>query len=86
MARAQQNDYRAYEALYRIHSGRVFGLCLRLCNDRDMAEDLSQEAFVQAWRKLSAFRGDSAFGSWLYRIATNLAINESTAATCCVSD
>ncbi len=55
--------------------GRVFALCVRLCKDRDMAEDLTQEAFIQAWRKLSSFRGDSAFGSWLYRIATNIALS-----------
>jgi len=69
--RAKDNDFLAYEQLYRLHVGRVFALCFRLCGDRDMAEDLSQEAFVLAWRKLSNFRGDSAFGSWLFRIATN---------------
>ena len=73
--RAQDNDYGAYEQLYKMHVGRVFALCVRLCKDRDMAEDLTQEAFVQAWRKLSSFRGDSAFGSWLYRIATNRALS-----------
>ena len=73
--RAKQNDYKAYEQLYRMHVGRVYALCLRLCNDRDMAEDLAQESFVQAWRKLSSFRGDSAFGSWLYRIATNTSLS-----------
>ena len=73
--RAKQNDYQAYEQLYRLHVGRVYALCLRLCNDRDMAEDLAQEAFVLAWRKLDGFRGDSAFGSWLYRIATNAALS-----------
>jgi len=73
--RAKQNDYRAYEQLYRLHVGRVFAVCYRLSNDRDMAEDLAQEAFVLAWRKLSSFRGDSAFGSWLYRIATNAVIS-----------
>jgi RNA polymerase sigma-70 factor (ECF subfamily) len=72
---AQNNDSRAYEKLYQLHAGRVFALCVRLCKDRDMAEDLTQEAFVQAWRKLSSFRGDSAFGSWLYRIATNTALS-----------
>lgn len=75
MERAQDNDYRAYEQLYKLHVGRVFALCVRLCKDRDMAEDLTQEAFVQAWRKLNSFRGDSAFGSWLYRIATNTALS-----------
>ena len=73
--RAQNNDYRAYELLYQQHFGRVFALCRRLCNDRDMAEDLTQEAFVLAWRKLSSFRGDSAFGSWLYRITTNTVLS-----------
>jgi len=73
--RAKQNDYRAYEQLYRLHVGRVYAVCFRLSNDRDMAEDLTQEAFVLGWRKLSSFRGDSAFGSWLYRIATNTVIS-----------
>jgi len=72
---AQRNDSRAYEQLYKLHVGRVFALCVRLCKDRDMAEDLTQEAFVQAWRKLAQFRGDSAFGSWLYRIATNTTLS-----------
>jgi RNA polymerase sigma-70 factor (ECF subfamily) len=73
--RAKHNDTRAYEQLYRLHQGRVYGLCMRLCSDRDMAEDLTQEAFVLAWRKLATFRGDSAFGSWLYRITTNVALS-----------
>lgn len=73
--RARQNDTLAYERLYEMHIGRVFALCVRLCNDRDMAEDLAQEAFVLAWRKLDSFRGDSAFGSWLYRITTNTVLS-----------
>ncbi len=73
--RAQNNDTLAYERLYEMHMGRVFALCVRLCNDRDMAEDLAQEAFVMAWRKLDSFRGDSAFGSWLYRITTNTVLS-----------
>lgn len=73
--RAKHNDYKAYEQLYRLHVGRVLALCFRLCNDRDMAEDLTQEAFVMAWRKLGNFRGESAFGSWLYRIATNTVLS-----------
>ena len=70
--RACRNDMRAYEELYRLHVGRIYGLCYRLCNDREMAEDLAQEAFVLAWRKLDSFRGESAFGSWLYRITSNV--------------
>jgi len=73
--RAQNNDTLAYEKLYEMHIGRVFALCVRLCGDRDMAEDLAQEAFVLAWRKLGSFRGDSAFGSWLYRITTNTVLS-----------
>lgn len=73
--RARDNDYRAFESLYHRHVGRVLALCIRLCNDRDLAEDMTQEAFVQAWRKLGSFRGDSAFGSWLYRIATNTVLS-----------
>lgn len=73
--RAKNNDFQAYEALYHRHIGKVFALCVRLLNDRDMAEDMSQEAFVQAWRNLSKFRGDSAFGSWLYRITTNTVLS-----------
>jgi len=73
--RAQNNDTLAYEQLYAMHIGRVFALCVRLCSDRDMAEDLAQESFVLAWRKLASFRGDSAFGSWLYRITTNTVLS-----------
>lgn len=75
VSRAKKNDTHAYEALYRAHVGRVFALCLRLVADRDMAEDLTQEGFVLAWKSLPKFRGDSAFGSWLYRIATNACLS-----------
>lgn len=75
VVRARHNDTRAYEQLYRKHVGRVYGLCLRLCADREVAEDLAQEAFVLAWRRLATFRGDSAFGSWLYRIAANVSLS-----------
>lgn len=70
---AQAGDRGAFEQLYREHVGRVYALCLRLSADATTAEELTQETFVKAWRKLSAFRGDSAFSSWLYRIAANTA-------------
>ena len=73
---ARNNDLRAFERLYRLHVGRVFALCLRLLGDRDQAEDVTQDAFVKAWKNLSRFRGDSAFGTWLYRIASNCALSE----------
>lgn len=68
-AKAGQLD--AFETLYRRHQGRVYALCLRMTGSRDQAEDCLQEAFVQAWRRLSGFQGRSAFGTWLYRIAVN---------------
>ncbi|MDJ0940685.1 MAG: RNA polymerase sigma factor [Woeseiaceae bacterium] len=62
---------RAFEALYRLHIDRVYGLCLRMTGNVAEAEDCAQEAFIQAWNKLDKFRGDSAFSTWLHRIAVN---------------
>lgn len=70
--RAQEGDVAAFETLYREHSGRVFALCLRLrAGDRADATELMQDVFVRAWRRLETFRGDSAFSSWLHRLAVN---------------
>ena len=69
--RAQRSDARAFEALYRAHVDRVYGLCLRMTGNVSEAEDCTQEAFIQAWNKLDRFRGDSAFSTWLHRIAVN---------------
>ena len=69
--RAQQADTAAFELLYRLHVDRVYGLCLRMTGNPSEAEDCTQEAFIQAWNKLSKFRGDSAFGTWMHRIAVN---------------
>jgi len=68
---AVKGDTRAFETLYRRHEGRIYALCLRMTSDRQRAEDCVQEAFVQAWRRLDTFRGRSAFGTWLHRIAVN---------------
>ena len=70
--RAQQGDEDAFGALYRSHVGRVHALCLRLAGDTQAAGELTQDVFVRAWEALSSFRGDSAFGSWLHRIAMNV--------------
>ncbi len=68
-------DTRAFERLYRAHVGRVHGAILRLVGmDRARAEELTQEAFIQAWRKLSSFRFDAAFSTWLYRLGVNTAL------------
>jgi len=68
---AQRSDARAFEALYRLHIDKVYGLCLRMTGNVSEAEDCAQEAFIQAWNKLEKFRGDSAFATWLHRIAVN---------------
>ena len=75
VARATAGDRRAFERLYRTHVNRIFALCVRMTNDRTAAEELTQDVFVRAWQKLSLFRGDSAFGTWLHRLAVNLVLN-----------
>jgi RNA polymerase sigma-70 factor, ECF subfamily len=72
---AGAGDRRAFEALYRAHVGRVYALCLRLCAHVETAEELTQEAFVRAWQRLSGFRGDSAFGTWLHRLTVNVVLD-----------
>ncbi len=69
--RAQRSDSQAFESLYRMHIDKVYGLCLRMTGNVSEAEDCAQEAFIQAWNKLDRFRGDSAFATWLHRIAVN---------------
>ncbi len=71
IARAQDGDARAFESLYRLNIDKVYGLCLRMTGNVGEAEDCAQEAFIQAWNKLDKFRGDSAFGTWMHRIAVN---------------
>ena len=72
---AAHGDRRAFEALYRTHVGRVHGTLLRLSgHDHARAEDWAQESFVRAWRKLAEFRHESAFGTWLHRLAVNTAL------------
>lgn len=69
--RAQRADSDAFASLFHAHKARVYSVCLRLINNTAEAEDLTQDAFVQVFRKLSTFRGDSALSTWLYRIAVN---------------
>lgn len=72
---AVAGDTAAFESLYRRHLPRVFGAVLRLSGyDHGRAEELTQEAFVTAWRKLDGFRHQSTFGTWLYRLAVNTAL------------
>jgi RNA polymerase sigma-70 factor (ECF subfamily) len=73
---AAKGDRRAFERLYRIHVDRVFTLCARMVGERTRAEELTQDVFVRAWEKLGQFRGDSAFGTWLHRLAVNVVLND----------
>lgn len=76
VARAQAGDQTAFRDLYRQHVGRVYALCLRLTGNAGDAEDRTQDVFVRLWDKLSSFRGESAFSSWLHRLAVNVVLNE----------
>jgi len=71
---AQQGDAAAFETIFELHSRRVYALCLRMLSDPVEAEDLAQEAFLQLFRKIHTFRGESAFSSWLHRLTANVVL------------
>ena len=71
---AQAGDAPAFELLYQLHSRRVYALCLRMVNNPADAEDLMQEAFLQLFRKIGTFRGESAFSTWLHRMTVNVVL------------
>ena len=69
--RAQCGDEQAFATLFQLHKKRVYSVCLQMTKDVADAEDLTQEAFMQVFRSINSFRGDSAFSTWLYRVAVN---------------
>ena len=69
--RVQQGDADAFATLFHAHKARIYSVCLRMTNNAAEAEDLTQDAFLQVFRKIATFRGDSAFSTWLHRIAVN---------------
>jgi len=71
---AQHGDVVAFEGIYRLHSRKVYTLCLRMVGDRTEAEDLTQEVFLQLFRKINTFRGESAFSTWLHRMSVNIVL------------
>src|ERR1700691_3314033 len=71
VALAKTGDHEAFAELYLRHKRRVFAICMRVVRDFSLAEDLTQETFLQVHRKLSSFRGESAFTTWLHRLAIN---------------
>jgi RNA polymerase sigma-70 factor (ECF subfamily) len=80
-ALAAAGDTRAFERLYQRHVGRIHSLARRMLGP-EHADELTQDAFVRAWNKIGTFRGESAFGTWLYRLATNVILaHRSTLAT-----
>jgi RNA polymerase sigma-70 factor, ECF subfamily len=74
LARAQAGDHEAFAQLYSLHKRRIYSLCLRMVGNVAEAEDLTQEAFLQLHRKIATFRGDSAFSTWLHRLAINVVL------------
>jgi RNA polymerase sigma-70 factor, ECF subfamily len=74
IAKAKAGDAECFEALYTGHKRRVFCLCLRMTGNHAQAEDLTQEVFLQLYRKIASFRGESAFSTWLHRLAVNIVL------------
>ena len=73
--RARNGDLAAFETIYRTHAGRLYSVAYRMLGNATDAEDMLQDVFLSAHRKLDSFRGDSALGTWLYRLATNLCLD-----------
>src|SRR6202035_591133 len=69
---AQEGDAGAFERIYRQYNRRVYAMCLRMTKNKSDAEDLTQEAFLQVFRKIHTFRGESAFYTWFHRLAMNI--------------
>jgi RNA polymerase sigma-70 factor (ECF subfamily) len=75
VALAAAGDRQAFERLYQTHANRVFSLCARMSGSRTKGEELTQDVFVRTWEKLPQFRGESAFSTWLHRLAVNVVLN-----------
>lgn len=74
IGKAQAGDTSCFEALYARHKRRIFSLCLRMTGNYAEAEDFTQEAFLQLYRKIASFRGESAFTTWLHRLSVNIVL------------
>jgi len=72
--RAKDGDATAFECLYKAHCRRVYNLCLRMIKNPAEAEDLTQQAFLQLFRKIGTFRGESGFSTWLHRVTVNIVL------------
>ena len=76
IADCQQGDSRAFRKVFEIYRDRVYALCRNMAGNEEDAEDLTQESFVWAFKNIGSFRAESAFGTWLYRIASNRCLGE----------
>ncbi|MEO8200718.1 MAG: RNA polymerase sigma factor [Gemmatimonadota bacterium] len=76
VAAAQNGDEGAFRSLYNLCVDRIYALCLRLTADAAAADELTQDVFVRAWEKLTSFRGESSFPTWLHRLAVNVVLSE----------
>jgi RNA polymerase sigma-70 factor (ECF subfamily) len=74
VARAQRGEESAFEVLFHLHKQRVYSLCLRMIKNTAEAEELTQDAFLQVFRKIHTFRGESAFSTWLHRLSVNIVL------------
>jgi RNA polymerase sigma-70 factor (ECF subfamily) len=74
LARAQAGDHQAFAQIYSLHKRQIYSLCYRMVGNTAEAEDLTQEVFLQLHRKIGTFRGDSAFSTWLHRLAINIVL------------
>lgn len=72
--KAQQGDQQAFYQLYQQHHKKVYALCWRMLADKESAEDVCQEVFVQLWQKIANYRGESKFSTWLHSVATNIVL------------
>ena len=79
VARAGRGDVTAFERLYHKSAGRVYAICVRMTGDSQRARELTHDAFVRAWERLSTFRGDAAFETWMHRIAVNVVLGDQRA-------
>jgi RNA polymerase sigma-70 factor (ECF subfamily) len=74
VVRAREGDVLAFQRLYERSAGRVFALCLRMTGERQRARELAHDAFVRAWERLTSFRGESHFDTWMHRLAVNVVL------------
>lgn len=76
IAACQQGDHAAFRRVFELYRDRVYGLCRQMAGNDQDAEDLAQEAFVTAFRHLGSYRGEAAFGTWLYRVTANCCLSQ----------